>query len=139
MGRLCRALALLGLLAIGGAQAQPPAKNPPPKKPDTAPKPVVEPASDPTRASPALERELAVPKTGDKAPAMPALRLKGRVIAKDKPAAALIELDPKTAPYLVTKGTTLLLPNGIRLRVLDVTAAEVQIEVSPLNETIVLR
>lgn len=139
MGRGCRALAVLALLAIGGAHAQPPAKSPPPKRPDTAPKPIVEPANDPTKASPALERELAVPKNGGAAPALPAVRLKGRVIAPDKSAAALLEIDPKTPPYLVTRGTTLVLPNNIRLRVLEVTAGEVRIEISPLNETIVLR
>ncbi len=72
------------------------------------------------------------------APRLPNVVLRGRVLARDRPPVALIELDPKQPPLLITKGTTLMV-GGLKLSVTEVSATEVRIEVSPLNETIVLR
>jgi hypothetical protein len=110
----------------------------PAPKPETAPVPS-QPRSDPTTPSDRLREAMEINKAGGgAAPKMPNVVLRGRVLVQDKPAVALIELDPKAPPVAVSKGTTLM-SGSLKLKVTEVSATEVRIEVSPLNETIVLR
>lgn len=131
------AVSLIWLSAIGTAESiDPKAGKLAQPKPEPSPVPV-QPRSDPTTPSDKLRAELES-KAGGSAPRMPHVVLRGRVLADGKPAVALIELDPKQPPLPVSKGSTLS-SGGLKLTVSDVTATEVRIEVSPLNETIVLR
>jgi len=150
-GLLAASLALvLTCLATGQA---PPASNPvPPKAPAGPAAPVADappaieggvPAgklTDPTRPSPnmkdALSRQIN-PKSAAPAPGVSPMALRGRVIAADKPAAALLEIDGRI--YTVSKGSVLAGANKTTIRVLDVTASEVRLEVSPTKEIVILR
>ena len=120
------------LLAVAGlAMAQ---------KPEPAPRPTpVEPAKDPTQPSPDLKKALDPGKTlPGTAPRSPALALKGRVIVKGKPPAALIEIDGKGPPLLVGKDQTIS-TGGVSYKVLEVNVNEVRLQGGPSGEIIVLR
>jgi hypothetical protein len=138
---LALALLLLGSLIFAQTDGKQPGKLPvkPAEPPAKKPEPIEKP--DPTKPTPELRQALEVPKGGPDgaAPRMPAITLKGRVIAQDQPPAALLEIDPRQPPRLVTKGSVVVLNGNLRLRVVEVTVGEVRIEVSPLNETIILR
>lgn len=137
MGLACLSL-LLGCLVLAQPGGQPPTKKLPPSVPDPAAEP---PPRDPTQPSPKLKDALDLQRTLPGQPAesrLSAIRLKGRIIAKDKPPVALIELEGKPSPVLVTAGSTISL-GSVQLRVVEVSAAEVRIEVQPLNETLSLR
>jgi hypothetical protein len=130
------------LLFVAGAAGLPQTNNKNGKPAQPAPKPESSPVppqlrSDPTIPSDKLREATESNKPGA-SPRLPYVALRGRVLAKDKPPVALLELDPKLPPHAVTKGTTLMSGN-VKLSVTEVTATEVRIEVSPLNETIVLR
>jgi hypothetical protein len=120
-------------------------KPPEPGKVPDAPgskKPADDPKDkDPTKASPKLKEVIDPPKLAPGAVGptkLPSPVLRGRVIGKDRPPAVLLELEPKTPPALVSQGSTLSV-GGYRLKVLEVTASEVRIEVAPLNEIMILR
>jgi len=147
-----KALPILCLLS-GLALAQAPApKTPPPApaRPTTAAeKPVPnapvakpEPAApderrDPTEAKGKLADALNR-KTGPNTPALriPEVILKARVISNPQQAGAVISVDGKT--YTVSKDT-IIASAGSVLKVVEIGVNEVRIEVSPLNETLVLR
>jgi hypothetical protein len=68
---------------------------------------------------------------------LPAVVLKGRVIARDRSPAALVEVDGRL--QFLTRGSVLAGPGSTTLRVMEMSASEIRILVSPPNETIVLR
>ena len=94
---------------------------------------------DPTKPSPELKEAMGskgispVPGAPEK---QPVLVLKGRVLAKNKPAAALLDIDGKI--YLVGKDTDFL-AGGRTLRVKDITIESVVVEVPGSKTTITLR
>lgn len=94
---------------------------------------------DPTKPSPELKEAMGskaiapVPGAPEK---QPVLVLKGRVLAKNKPAAALLDIDGKI--YLVGKDTDFL-AGGRTLRVKDITIESVVIELPGSKQTITLR
>lgn len=94
---------------------------------------------DPTAPSARLKELLHQEKSGKAlaTPKMPALALRGRVVFKDQPAVALLEVDGKV--FLVGKGTSLPGSNNTMVRVIDVTSIEVRIEVLPFKEMVILR
>ncbi len=67
----------------------------------------------------------------------PLISLKGRVLAKDRPPTAILEVDGKL--YVVGKGSTLNGPGNSVLKIVELNKVEVRVEVSPQNETITLR
>ncbi len=75
--------------------------------------------------------------------AVPRVTLKGRVIGPSSPPAAMVEL--QGALYLLQVDSELTVDSpeaafgGLTLRVTDITASEVRIEVMPLRTVIVLR
>ncbi len=158
MMRVLRASLGIGalLLAIVGlASAEPPQPTVPPTAPaadeddppDVAPKEVGAPAGksrpgntlkDPTSPSAKMRDVLTTKATpGGAAPRVSPLALRGRVIARDKPAAALLEVDGKL--YTIGKGSVLAGPNNTTIRVLDISSTEVRIQFDPLKEIVVLR
>ena len=124
---------------------QPPLDQPPPapKEPDKGP--VVEvppPQRDPTEPGGTLKKILDMGKAsqpGKSGPSrMPVVVLKGRVVAKDRPPLALLEVEKQA--YIVTNGSTIAASgNNVILRILEITKSEVRIEVTPLHEIITLR
>jgi hypothetical protein len=90
--------------------------------------------SDPTTPSDKLREIMAVSKTTGKEPVWPSVILRGRVIAKDQPGVAVLEIAGKS--YVVGKGN--LIPGGV-YRVKDVTSQEVTLEIVPLKENLILR
>ena len=68
---------------------------------------------------------------------LPQVVLKGRVLAKDRPPLAMLEVDGKL--FMVAKGSALMSAGTMIVRVIDVTGAEIRLEVGPLNEVITLR
>jgi hypothetical protein len=94
---------------------------------------------DPTKPSPELKEAMGNKPIapGPGAPEkQPVLVLKGRVLAKNKPAAALLDIDGKI--YLVGKDTDFL-AGGRTLRVKDITIESVVIELPGSKTTITLR
>ena len=94
------------------------------------------PIPDPTKPSPAFEKILQ-PKVGPGQMKLPALVLKGRVLTADKKAAALLEVDGRLA--IVSRDSMIGGPGVSTIKVIDVTAQEVLIEIGPGNERISLR
>lgn len=92
---------------------------------------------DPTKPSPKMKEVLGSKGTAGPAPKLAVLALRGRVLARDKPAVALLEVEGKL--YTVTKGSVVAGPSNTILRVVEVNGTEVRIEVSPLKEIVVLR
>jgi hypothetical protein len=153
MKPLLLVLALLGLVAAGLAQAPAPTGTAPAKPTGTAPadtKPTpteqggtIAPSGDfkdPTKASPAL-REAMTPARPTPAPGapprLPTVFLRGRVLAKDRPPTAIVEVDGKL--YVVVVGSLVAGPGNTVLRITDLTSNDVKIAVEPLKETIILR
>ena len=91
---------------------------------------------DPTRASTKMKEVLGTKGAGPAARAVP-LALRGRVIARDKPAAALLEVEGKL--YTVIKGSAVPGPSNTVLRIIELDSNEVRIEVSPSKEIMTLR
>ncbi|MBL8796176.1 MAG: hypothetical protein JNM56_19905 [Planctomycetia bacterium] len=128
------------------APARPGTEKPAPNPPPTAVKP--EPPAKPEPGAPDERRDPT--QTGGKlaealnrkagpnatAPRIPEVSLKARVVARPESAAAVIVVDGKT--YTVSKDT-IIASGGSILKVVEIGVNEVRIEVSPLNETIVLR
>lgn len=131
-GRLIVALALLGTAAGQLAAQETPKKS-------AKPAGNAEPKTDPTQPSPELKKALEASKAAapGSRPQLASVTLKGRILLRDRPPIALIEVDSKTIS--VNPGSVVTLGGGVTLKVLRIDSAEVQIEVSPFNETIVLR
>lgn len=131
-GRLILVLALLG--AAAGQLAAQEAPQPTPKPPGNT-----EPKTDPTKPSPELKKALEASKAAapGSRPQLASVTLKGRILLRDRPPIALIEVENKTIS--VNPGSVVTLGGGVTLKVLRIDSAEVQIEISPFNETIVLR
>lgn len=136
---------LLSGLALGQTPA-PKTPPPAPARPTTAAeKPKPEPGApderrDPTEAKGKLAEALKPKTTAGGAaapPKAPAIVLKARVISKDQPPAAVIEVEGKL--YAIGKDSVIVTANNLILKVIEVGVVQVRIEVSPLNETIVLR
>jgi hypothetical protein len=97
---------------------------------------------DPTVPSPKLKELLYPEKSGKGSgtgpgPKMPSLGLRGRVIVKDQPAIALLEVDGKI--FVISKGSSLPGGGNTMLRVIEITSREVRIEVLPFKEIVILR
>jgi hypothetical protein len=130
------AVLLMGM-AIAGAQTPGEKdKTPPAVVPDGKDK-LPLPVPDPTEAK-GVFMEIMRQK-GAKGPLakLPYVALKGRIVQKGKTPAALLEVDGKL--YLVNQKSVLSGSNNLTLKILELNASEVRIEVSPLNEIIVLR
>ena len=106
------------------------------------PAPPALPLRDPTLPSARLREAMEVGKVptlvstgpGHKSPV---ISLKGRVLAKDRPPTAILDVDGKL--YVVGKGSTLNGPGNSVLKIVELNKVEVRVEVSPQNETITLR
>ncbi len=137
-------LLLVTLCGVVWSQAGPtqePAKNvKEPRKEVEKPQPKEEP-KDPTSPSPKLKELLHGEKAGKGAvgpgPKMPIVALRGRVISKNQPAIALLEVEGRF--YSISKGSSLPGGGNTILRILEITSGEVRIEVLPLKEIIVLK
>ena len=125
-----------------------PHPHPMPEKPkDDPPAPKIDPIlvpgadlKDPTRPSPKLREAMNAGKAAPAAPGasrFPVVALRGRIIAKGRPPAALVEGEGKL--YTVSQGSVLPGGGSTILRVTEVSSTEVRLEVAPLNETILLR
>ena len=66
----------------------------------------------------------------------PNVSLRGRVLSREKPAMAIIEIDGKT--FIVGKDS-LLTSASMVMKIVELNGSEVRIEISPSNEIIVLR
>jgi hypothetical protein len=110
-------------------------QDPPPREVGTPAPPGS--LKDPTTPSPRMRDALATKSTGPGAPGISPLALRGRVLVKDKPPLALLEVDGKL--YRVSKDSVVAGPNKTILRVLDVNSSEVRIQIDPLKEIVVLR
>jgi hypothetical protein len=118
------ALIAIGLFVGGLALSQEPIAKPP------------MPLPDPTKPSKTFEG-LLQPKSGPgQGPRFPTIALKGRVIMQGKPAAALLEIDKGLV--LVNQGSAVG-GGGMLIRVIDVNAQEVLLEVGPTAEKLSLR
>ena len=112
-----------------------PPANPPDAGPAAPPAPT-EPG-DPTQPSDRLREILGRGKTlNGAAPKLPLIAVRGRVVVKDKPPAALLEVNGQV--QLVSKDSVLVGPANTTLKVTDLTRSTVTILVMPQNETIVL-
>lgn len=95
---------------------------------------------DPTAPSQKLKDVLNVGKgaiPGQAAMKIPNLVLRGRIISKDRPSTALVEMDGRL--YVVGKDSVLPGPGGMTLRVDDINSLEVRIELAPFKEMLSLR
>jgi hypothetical protein len=123
-----------------------------------------EPPRDPTAPSPLLRELLKPAGKQSKMAVLPLIRITGRMIGGLQPNAALLQIGPDdqrpaspnaagkpgiaalqhtgNRSYLVRKGTELLIPGAgsdtQTIRVLDVTADEVRIEIAPLGRVLTL-
>jgi hypothetical protein len=117
------------LVGVATAQTEPP--QPPPGQ--TPP-----PLPDPTKPSQRMQDKLGARPPEGAAPSasrIPTILLKGRVIARGR-AAALVDVNGRT--HTVTQGTTLIVSGTQVLTFVEVSAAEVRVEVNVPKETLVL-
>jgi hypothetical protein len=126
-------------LAIQPPLDQPP---PPPKELDKGPALESPPQRDPTEPGGTLKKILDMGKASQPGKAgpsrMPAVALKGRVITKDRPPLAVLEVDKQA--YIVGVGNNVAVPGtNVFLRIVEINRSDVRIEVAPLNESITLR
>jgi hypothetical protein len=137
---------LLILVGLATAQRPTPVAPAPADKPvppavdfknDSQPPEVVPPGTlrDPTKPSSRMKDVLNT-KAGAGMKITP-LSLRGRVIARGQPAAALLEVEGRL--YTVSKGSVITGAHNTILRVLDIDATGVRIESSPSKEIFVLR
>lgn len=132
---------LMAWTVLAGAQpAKAPVETKRPAKVEPGPAPTAkQPSKDPTEPTPKLREVLDTGKIGPAgAPTLPTIVLRGRVIIENQPAVALLEFDPKQPPVPVSAGATLGL-GGLKLKVLEITATEVRIEISSREEVLILR
>jgi hypothetical protein len=76
-------------------------------------------------------------KGGTAAAKVSPLALRGRIIAAGRPPAALLEVDGRI--YTVQKGTFVAGANNNILKVLDITASEVQVQNTVTKDVFTLR
>lgn len=132
-------LACAGVLLAEEA-VEPAALKPQPPVKDK--EPAMPPMKDPTQATGKLKDILTPQPKAGMNPAtpgatvykMPTMAIKARVLAKGRPA-AVIEVDGQA--YNVTPEATII-AGGVTLKVLEVSASVVRIEVVQLKETVVL-
>lgn len=147
---------VLGLVFSGLAVAQLPKEPGPPVGSDTQaeklPAPLAErqtpkevpappspapPRRDPTKPGQEIRKVLEAKPTGPTQRAAVPLALRARVIARDKPPAAILEIEGKL--YTVAKGSVLAGPGNMLMRVIELDSNEVRIEVGPNKEVLTLR
>jgi hypothetical protein len=92
-----------------------------------------EPPRDPTEADPRMRQALL---QGRAAAPAPAVKLRGVVVAKGKPGAAVLELGDRY--FRVTENSTLA-EGGVQWKVVAVRADEVRLEAQATGQTLVLR
>ncbi|MGE3804506.1 MAG: hypothetical protein AB7K24_07525 [Gemmataceae bacterium] len=96
---------------------------------------------DPTQPSQKLREILSTPnkespRTGPVMPKLPTITVKGRAVARDGNALAMLSVDGKI--YFVSKGS-FLTSNNLILQVADVTDSAVRIKVQPNNIELTIR
>jgi hypothetical protein len=95
---------------------------------------------DPTRPGPQLRELISPSRSQAKAAEVPAIQLRGRIVDGPLPNAAMLDIDQQ--PYLLRKGSEITLTGANAgaqtLRVLDVTAEAVRVEILPLGRTLIL-
>jgi len=139
MLQLLRPLAfalVLGAFGLAAAQAQQGDGKPAPANGNPGAEP-----RDPTKPSPDLKKALDVGKqTQPGVAAAPAragvITLRARVIVKDRPPIAYIDVDKQQ--YAIGPDTKITV-GGVTLTVLEISAAQVRLKLEPLNEILVLR
>src|SRR5262245_5746220 len=106
---------------VGSAAAQPP--EPPPIKPRVE-------SPDPTIPSPRMRDMIggSKPATATGVAKLPTVLIRGRVLAKGRPPAALVEIDGKV--YAITQGTTLVVGGTQTLKFIEVTADQIRYELN---------
>ena len=119
-----------------------PVMPPPPKEDVEKIGPILQPGGqmkDPTTASEKLKGVLNPLKAGagGAAAAIPPVSLRGRIIFKDKPPTAVLEIGKSL--YVVNVGSVVPTAGGVTLKVLAINADDVQIEVAPLKQILNLR
>lgn len=148
MFRPLRSIALLTLLGAAGlAAAQPPRPGGPPAVAPGTPRvtgdgaPAAEPR-DPTKPSPGVKKALDVGKDAPTGPAAAPIAaaglvtLKARVIGKDQPPIAYIEVNKQQ--YAIGPDTKITI-GATTYKVLEISAIQVRLKVEPLDEILVLR
>jgi hypothetical protein len=106
------------------------------KKTKQLPVPEPGPLRDPTTPSERMKDVLGK-KGGTAAAKVSPLALRGRIIAANRPPAALLEVDGRI--YTVQKGTFVAGANNNILKVLDITANEVQVQNTVTKDVFTLR
>ena len=102
-----------------------------------------EPWHDPTRPSPIMRQLINPAKLPGqaKAPEIPAVELKARIIGGLQPGVAVLGIDKQT--YVVSKGSEFSLPGprygGQKIRVVELDADVVRLEIQPTNLSVTLR
>ena len=119
------------------------AQVPQPGGPEPAPPPKVkkeDEGRDPTRPAPELERVLNAGKSGPAAAQMPTVVLKGRVIGPGGKGIAMLEIEGKLYDVRADNEMNVRGPGGstIRLRVVEVSARGVRIEMGAAKEAFIL-
>ncbi len=98
---------------------------------------------DPTRPSPIMRQLIAPAKLPGqaKAPEIPVVELKARVINAKRPGVVVLDIDKQT--YVVCKGSEFNLAGpkyvGQKIRVVELDADAVTLEIQPANLTVTLR
>ena len=127
---------LFGSVCLGLAQQ--PGEKPPEREVPLPGKGVY---TDPTQPSPKMRDALGVSKPGPRGPVAtaktPGISLRGRVLRKGQPPAALIDVDGRI--YTITVGSSIIGSGNTIMKVIELNSTEVRLEVLPLKETIVLR
>jgi len=142
------AVAVVGSMLLPGAVlAQMPDGAPPPRPQLRLrqPPPVPE-LRDPTLPNPAVRQAIEAaqgPLGGKPAPgevqATPQMRLKARIIGTRTPPVAIVEING--SPYTVRRDTALVLggaSSGLQVRVIELTAEEVQLELLPAKKVYIM-
>ena len=107
---------------------------------DKKPEKITQPpdAQDPTTPGPIFKDILGKKDAkGPYAPKLPSILLKGRIVPKGKPPAALLEVDGKL--YLVNQKSMLSGSANVTLKILELNASEIRIEIGPQKDIMVLR
>ena len=135
------------MLPPGAVFAQMPDGAPPPRPQLRLRQPPPMPElRDPTLPNPAVREAIEAaqgpaggkPAPGD-APSTPQMRLKARIIGVRTPPVAIVEING--SPYTVRRDTTLVLggaSSGLQVRVIELTAQEVQLELLPAKKVYIM-
>jgi len=131
--------------AAGGAAARPSAESSKPSAPGEDGE-QTGPLRDPTEPSPRMREILVPPQASPQGtvagpPPMPQVTLKGRVILSGKPGAAILEVDGKLLGIQAGAETTIAAGSRtglVTLRVLELSASTLRLEVLPQGQELVL-